>query len=145
MDDVKRVTIFVSHGDEDHYKYLPTVFDDINRIARVIIAGEPKRYAASDKIEKWMKTLANNNKLYAINKFKECIGTCNEKLHIVNFQPGLTNKDDEWIAVDGMTTLKGMEICGNTADIGFDIIAANVGIKNVGIKNVVKNQESIVL
>ena len=31
MEKVKRITIFISQGDVDHYKYLPTVFENIKK------------------------------------------------------------------------------------------------------------------
>ena len=67
---VQKVTICISHGDVDHYKYLPTVFNDLTKIDGVIIGGHPKDYDGSETIKKWMLALAQNNKLYAINKFK---------------------------------------------------------------------------
>ena len=126
MDNVKKVTIFISHGDIDHYIYLPTVFDNINIIDSVIIGGNPKDY----KAKMWMKDLAKENKLYAINNCKKCIRTCNNKLHIVKFQEG------KWIAAEDMTTLEDMKICGNAENIAFDIIAANIG-KDTNEKSIV--------
>ena len=134
-DHMKRITIFISHGDLDHYKYLPTIFDDISKIDRVIIGGEPKEYnhQTFTAIQNWIRDLDTNNKLYAINKFKKCIGTCNDKLHRAKYDTANT----KWTAGNVLTELKDMNICGINSDVGFDIIAANVGKQ--------KNRKSIVL
>ena len=134
-DHMKRITIFISHGDLDHYKYLPTIFDDISKIDRVIIGGEPKEYNHQifNAIQNWIHDLDTNNKLYAINKLKKCIGTCNDKLHRATYDPA----KKEWTAGSVLIELKDMNICGIFSDVGFDIIAANVGTQ--------KNKQSIVL
>ena len=133
LESVKKVTIFVSHGHIDHYKHLPTVFDDLTNIDRVIIGGHPADYEASKAVKEWMQDLADSDKLYAINDFMRCIGNCNDKLHTVKYQSG----KDEWIPGSSMTRLDDMDICGS-ADISFDIIAANV-------RKEVINEKSIVL
>ena len=134
LNNVKRITIFISHGDLDHYKYLPTVFSDITKIYRVIIGGAPKEYKHKQfvAIENWIQILGNNNKVYAINQFKKCIGTCNDNLHRVTYD----KVSATWTAGSVLTKLKDMNIC-QSSDIGFDIIAANVGRQ--------KNRKSIVL
>ena len=76
--------------------------------------------------------LCNNNKVYAINQFKRCIGTCNDNLHRVTYD----TVSATWTAGSVLTKLKDMYIC-QSSDIGFDIIAANVGRQ--------KNRKSIVL
>lgn len=77
------------------------------------------------------KKIATQNKLYAINQCKKCVGNCNDKLHTVQYM------SKTWRTTSShMTRLSAMNICGSK-DINFDIIAANVGSS--------KNQKSIVL
>ena len=60
LNNVKRITIFISHGDLDHYKYLPTIFSDITKTDRVIIGGAPTEYKHKQfhAIENWIQILA---------------------------------------------------------------------------------------
>lgn len=133
LNKVRKVTIFISHGDVDHYRHLPAIFSDTGKIDQVIIGGSPDEHAESDAIRQWMQTVANQGKLYAINGFSRCIGDCNGKLQKVQYQP----QSSTWSITGGpMTNLNNMDICGRP-DISFDIIAANVGKS--------KNQKSIVL
>ena len=124
---VKKVTIFISHGDVDHYKYLPTVFNDLTKIDGVIIGGHPKDHDGSETIKKWMLALAQNNK---------CFQSCSDKLHIVKLNDLPNQQGGNWVSDNIVTKLKDMDICGNK-NIRFDIIAANVGKQ--------KNRKSIVL
>ena len=133
LNKVKRVTIFISHGDVDHYRHLPTIFSDTGKVDQVIIGGSPDEHAESDAIRQWMRTMANQGKLHAINRFSSCIGDCNGRLQKVQYQP----QSNTWVISGGpMTNVNNMNICGNS-DVSFDIIAANVGNT--------KNQKSIVL
>ena len=132
MEHVQRATIFISHGDEDHYNYLPIVFSDTEKVDRVIVGGNLNDFS-NRAIKSWLQTIASHGKLYAINRCETCIGNCNDKLHIVPAQSfaQCTTTDSQ------MTNLNDMNLCGSP-DISFDIIAANVGYKD-------KNQQSIVL
>ena len=125
---VKAVTIFISHGDLDHYKYLPNLFpaDGLVKIFidYVIIGGDLEDYT---QIQGWMHSVASKGKLYKINDGEECIGDCSDMLDRVPYHQTWTHQ---------RTTLGDMNIC-RRQDINFDIIAANVRSP--------KNQKSIVL
>lgn len=124
------VTIFISHGDIDHYNYLDKVFSDIGNIKHVIIGGHPSQYSTLG-IRGWLQNIAEKGNLYAINEYKKCMGAqeCNKNLHTISL-----GKD--WQRSSKLTSLSDLNICDTS--VTFDIIAANVG-------SLQTNQKSIVL
>lgn len=119
LENVKSVTIFISHADEDHYKYLPDLFPAVRQVPidRVIIGGKPEDYT---QIDGWIQDI--KDKVYTIKE--KCIGIGNCELQ--KWSQTSTNSRTD------------MNICDNQ-NISFDIIAANVGSDHE------TNQKSIVL
>ena len=52
LEKIKSVTIFISHGDLDHYKYLPLLFpaDGQVSIDHVIIGGTSEQYTNNTRV-----------------------------------------------------------------------------------------------
>ena len=100
---VKHLTIMLSHGDQDHYNYLPRIFPErtidswSTKIQEIIIGGKRQDYSCINaKIIPWLNKVKELNIPIKEAKEQTTLNICNDgkiKFHIISANKGSSKNE----------------------------------------------------